>query len=174
MLTDWNAERSCQYRDRVRHTWPIGTGFMTIIRQGILAKLCQAPVPLGWVALLSKNSLHHLYTNRNRSNKLSTSLHYLSRYWPNKGWFLGASRTDSNCNSDICPGDICPGNICPYQEYLSCYWPDFEKTLKVASWEHLEQISTVTGTFVQATFVLAIFVNIRNISTVSDLSLTKL
>ena len=30
----------------------------------------------------------------------------------------------------ICPGDICPGDICPYQEYLSCYWPDFDQTLK--------------------------------------------
>ena len=24
-----------------------------------------------------------------------------------------------------------------YQEYLSYYWPDFDETLKVASWNHL-------------------------------------
>ena len=28
------------------------------------------------------------------------------------------------------------------QEYLSCYWPNLDETLKVASWEHLEQIPT--------------------------------
>ena len=31
----------------------------------------------------------------------------------------------TNCHYDICPGNICLGDICPYQEYLSCYWPDF-------------------------------------------------
>ena len=65
---------------------------------------------------------------------------------------------------DICPGNICPGDICPYQEYLNCYWPNFDETLKVASWEHLEQIPTIKLTFVQATFVLATSVHIRNIS----------
>ena len=30
-----------------------------------------------------------------------------------------------------------------YQQYLSCYWPDFNETLKVGSCEHLEQIPTV-------------------------------
>ena len=35
---------------------------------------------------------------------------------------------------DICPGKICPGDICPYQEYLSCYWPDVDQTLKVGFW----------------------------------------
>ena len=30
------------------------------------------------------------------------------------------------------------------QQYLSCYWPDFDETLKVGSWEHLEQIPTVS------------------------------
>ena len=38
----------------------------------------------------------------------------------------------------------------------------------------LEQIPTVTVTFVQATFVLVIFVHIRNISAVTDTILTKL
>ena len=55
-------------------------------------------------------------------------------------------------------------------KYLSCYWPDFDQTLNVGSWEHLEQISTVTVvTFVQATFV-----HIRNISDVIYSILTKL
>ena len=26
------------------------------------------------------------------------------------------------------------------QQYLSCYWPDFDETLNIGSWEHLEQI----------------------------------
>ena len=37
------------------------------------------------------------------------------------------------------------------QQFLFCYWPDFDETLNVGSWEHLEQIPTVTGRFVQAT-----------------------
>ena len=76
---------------------------------------------------------------------------------------MGASTTDSNCY-----GDICPGNICPYQKYLSCYWPDFDETLKVDSWEHIEQIPTIKLTYVKATFVLVTSVHIRNISPVTD------
>ena len=38
----------------------------------------------------------------------------------------------------------------------------------VASWEHLEQIPTIKLTFVPATFVLATFDYIRNISAVTD------
>ena len=65
----------------------------------------------------------------------------LTRFWPNfKDRFLGLSWTYSNCHSDICPGNICQGDICAYQEYLSCYWPDFDQTLKVGSWDHFEQI----------------------------------
>ena len=60
------------------------------------------------------------------------------------------------------------------QPNLSCYWPDFDETLKVGSCEHLEQIPTVRVTFVHATFVLTTFVDIRNISAVSDLILMKL
>ena len=60
------------------------------------------------------------------------------------------------------------------QQYLSCYWPDFDETLKVGSCEHLEQIPTVRVTFVHATFVLATFVHIRNISAVTDPILMKL
>ena len=72
----------------------------------------------------------------------------LTRFWWNfKCRLLGTSRTDSNCHGDICPWNICPHDICPYQKYLSCDWPDFDETLKVGSWEHLEQIPTVTVTF---------------------------
>ena len=104
----------------------------------------------------------------------------LTRFWPNfKRRFLGLSWTDFNCSSNICwgiicPGNICPGNICPYQEYLSCYWPDFDETLKVSSWDYIELILTVAATFVHATFVLATFVHIRNISAVTDPILMKL
>ena len=52
---------------------------------------------------------------------------------------------------------------------LSCYLLDFEETLSVGSWEYLEQIPIITVAFVQATFVLATFVHIRNISAVNDL-----
>ena len=40
------------------------------------------------------------------------------------------------------------------RQNISCYWPDFDQTLKVGSWEHLEKSPTVTVTFVQAIFVL--------------------
>ena len=56
------------------------------------------------------------------------------------------------------------------QQYLSCYWPNFDETLKVGSWEHQEQIPT----FVQAIFVLATFVHVGNISAVTDPMLIKL
>ena len=62
----------------------------------------------------------------------------------------------------------------PPTKNLSCYRPDFNETLKVASWEHLEQILTVTVTFVQATFVQVTFVHIRNISAVTDPIVMKL
>ena len=55
--------------------------------------------------------------------------------------------------------------------YVFCY---FDQTLKVGSWEPLEEIPTAMVTFVQATFVLATFVHIRNISAVTDPILTKL
>ena len=76
----------------------------------------------------------------------------------------GTYTTDSNCHHDICPGNICPGDICPYQQYLSCYWPDLDQTLNKGSWEHIQQITTVTMTFVQATCVLRTFVQISNMS----------
>ena len=87
---------------------------------------------------------------------------------------LGTYITDYNCHHDICPGNICPGNICPYQEYLDCYWPDFDQTLNKGSLEQIQQITTVTTTFVQATFFLGTFVHISNISAVTGPILIKL
>ena len=58
-------------------------------------------------------------------------------WWNIKGRFLGTSRTDSNCHSDICPCNICLCDICPYQEYFSYYWPNFDQTLKLGFWDHL-------------------------------------
>ena len=55
--------------------------------------------------------------------------------------------------------NICHGDICPYQQYVSCYWPDLDQTLNKGSWEHIQQITTVTTTLVQGTFV-----HISNIS----------
>ena len=68
-----------------------------------------------------------------------------------KGRVLVSSITYANCHVNICSVNICPGNNCQYQEYLSCYWTNFDETLKASSWELLEQIPTVPGTFVQAT-----------------------
>ena len=92
----------------------------------------------------------------------------LSQFWSNfKCSFLGNFITDSNYQVDICPGNICPGDICPYQQYLSYYWPILDQTLNKGSWDHIQQITTVTTTFVQATFVLGTFVHISNISAVT-------
>ena len=43
---------------------------------------------------------------------------------------MGTSRTDSDSLGYLYLDNICPSDICPYQEYLSCYRPDFDKTLK--------------------------------------------
>ena len=45
----------------------------------------------------------------------------------------GQSLTDANCHGDICPSNICLCGNCSYQDYLSCYWPDFDQTLKICS-----------------------------------------
>ena len=58
-------------------------------------------------------------------------------------------------------------------QYLSCYWPDFDQTLKIGSWDHLKQIPIVMMTFAQATFVLATSVHMRNNTAVNDRILTK-
>merc|ERR1711954_421372 len=80
---------------------------------------------------------------------------------------LGTYTTDYNCHHDICPVDICPGDICPYQQYLSSYLPNLDQTLNKGSWEHIQHITIVTTTFVQASFVLWTFVHIGNISAVT-------
>ena len=97
----------------------------------------------------------HPTTPTHQRNSMSVIAQLLiTRFWPNfKRRCQGLSWTDFNCHSSICPGNICPGNICPYQEYLSCYWPNFDETLKVGSWDYLEQISIVAVTFVQVTLV---------------------
>ena len=85
-----------------------------------------------------KMTLHHHHpppptTTANSMSVISQLL--LTWFWRNfTGSFLGAYRTDSNYQVDICLCNICPGNICPYQEYLSCYWPDVNQTLKVGFW----------------------------------------
>ena len=48
------------------------------------------------------------------------------------------------------------------QQYLRCYWPDLDQTSNKGSWEHIQQITTVTTTFVKATYV-----HISNISAVT-------
>ena len=62
----------------------------------------------------------------------------------------------------------------PPTKYLSCYWPNFDQTLNMGFWEHLEQIPTVTVKFVLATLVLLTFVYIRDKSAVTDPNSTKL
>ena len=76
----------------------------------------------------------------------------LSWGWPEKDFAYPPPTTETQC-----------------QHYRSCYWPDFDETLKVGSWEHLEQIPTVTGTFVRVTFI-----HIKNISAVIDPILMEL
>ena len=83
----------------------------------------------------------------------------LTRIWWNfTSRFLGTSRTDSDSHGAICPSNICPGDICTYQEYIICYWPHFDETLKVAWKEPVEHIQIIKLTFVQTTFA-----HIRNI-----------
>ena len=54
------------------------------------------------------------------------------------------------------------------------YWTDFNKTLNVGSWDHLEQIPSAKVTFVRATFAHVTIVHIRIISAVTDLIVIKL
>ena len=76
---------------------------------------------------------------------------FLIRFWYNfKSRFLGLSWTDFNYRRNICPGNIFPSNICPYQEYICSYWLDFDQTLKIDSWDDLEEIFIIPVTFVQA------------------------
>ena len=76
--------------------------------------------------------------NHHRNSMSAISQLLLTQFWWHfKGRLLWTFGTDSNCHSDIfVQATLC--NICPYQEYLSCYWPNFDETLKVGSWEHLD------------------------------------
>ena len=84
----------------------------------------------------------------------------LTQFRPNfKVRVPGPSSTDSDCHFS--------------RKHLSgisqlCYWPNFDKKLKVDSWDLFEHIPTITITFVQTTLVFATFVHIRNISAVTD------
>ena len=40
-----------------------------------------------------------------------------------------------------------------YQQYLCCYWPNFDHTLKIVFLEHIEQIPIVKVTFIQEQIV---------------------
>ena len=97
-----------------------------------------------WLQIVSKfsesflNYHHHNHHQPTENSMSAISQLLLARFWPNfKVRFLETSTTDSNYYGDICPCNICPGNICKYQQYLSCYWPDFDQTSKSAFWEHL-------------------------------------
>ena len=126
----------------------------------------QPNLSFSWKWLYTTTPLPPTITTRNSMSAISQLL--MAHILPNfKGRFLGPSLTDYKCHNDSCPGNICPGDICPYQEYLSCYWPDFDQTLKVGSLDYLEQISTIAVTFVQVTFV-----HIMNISAATDPILT--
>ena len=77
------------------------------------------------VGLDMKMTLHPT-TTIHRNSMLAISQLLLTWFWWNFNCgFLATSKTDHNFHGDICSGNIHPGDICPYQEYLSCYWPDF-------------------------------------------------
>ena len=93
---------------------------------------------LGWDSLnLAKSKTHPPTTHHPPPRivvRIAISQLLLARFWSNfKQRVLGAYTTDYNCHRRICPG-----NICPYQQYLSCYWPDFDQTLNKGSWEHIQ------------------------------------
>ena len=89
-------------------------------------------------------TLHTIHPPTENSKSAISQL-LLARFWPNfKGRFLATSRTDFNCYGDICSGNICPGDICPYQEYLNCYWPDFDQILEVG-WQGQGKVKARSG-----------------------------
>ena len=97
-----------------------------------------------------KMTLHTTPPSHHTNSTSAISQLLVTQFWWNfKVRFLWTFRTDSICHGDICQGNICPGDICPYQEYLSSNCPDFDETLKIGSWEHLEQIQTVMVTFIR-------------------------
>ena len=94
--------------------------------------------------------MHTTYYPTHTNSMSAISQLLLTRFWQNfKVRPLGPSWTDLNCHRDICPGNICHGDIFLCQEYRSCYWSDFDQTLKVDSWDYLELIPTVMETFGQ-------------------------
>ena len=100
--------------------------------------------------------------------RLSISAIY-QLYWPNcSAWLRLKLNTPYMFTHHHAP----PGTL--RQQYLSCYWDDFDQTWNIGSWEHLKQIPTVMVTFVSATFVLATFVHIKNNSAVAESIWTKL
>ena len=112
---------------------------------------------------------------------------YLSCYWPYFYQTLKVDSWDHRKHIPTVTGKKMHGNLSMqhlslrhlsisaiYQQYLSCYWFDFDQILNVGSRDLYEHIPTVTMTSVQAIFVLATFVHIRNISAVTGPILTKL
>ena len=85
----------------------------------------------------------------NISNKIfawASTLQYSTRHKNELNWLAKISvslastqtcRPASTCHGDICQGKILSGDICPYQQNLSCYWINFDQTLKVGSLSHL-------------------------------------
>ena len=76
---------------------------------------------------------------RNISAVTDLILTQLCRIW-------GPCLKESNCHGchgNICPGNICPGDICPYQQYLICYWTNFDQLLNVGFWGHVYQMPCI-------------------------------
>ena len=96
---------------------------------------------VGFDMKMTLHTTHHPTPPPHRNSISVISQLLLTRFTPNfKGRFLGPFWTDLYCHCDICLGNICHGDICPYEEYLICYWSDFDQTLKAGSWDHLLQI----------------------------------
>ena len=125
---------------------------------------------------------------------LSTTSHPFDTWqaynWPNitsskHGWLLIGHPDKDNNGTWVCTHQIVKTPTQPHhthhqpplqtqgQQYLSSYRPDFDQTLKIGSWDHLEQILIVTVTFDWTIFVLATFVHFRNVSAVTEPIWTK-
>ena len=118
---------------------------------------------------LSPRHLSRQYLSEGHLSISAISQLLLARFGSNfRQRVLVTYATEYNCPRDIFPGNICSGDIFPYQQYLSCYWHDLDQILNKGSWEHVQQITNVTTTFDNATFVLGTFVHISNIFAVTD------
>ena len=96
-----------------------------------------------------------------------TLQHLLTRFWPNfkvycSAWPRLKMTTKIGLHTITTHPHHPPHKL--LDSNISCYWPNFDQTLDIGPWEHLQQIPAVTVTFFQATFVLAILVHISNIS----------